>query len=176
MYCEDEDTEIRYVGEKTQTNETKYDGEIRMPDGSILTVEITNPIDGKRISEEASQLNEYGYTETEVQDAFEHIDLIVEMIVNQAEKKASKDYHSSILVIYCPDEMNFYKGLDNELHLILRKNVIQSIQVISFNAKEVYLLIPEYSGYSESHVGELIAIKQFDEKELLNAEPYKLIV
>lgn len=164
QYCEDRNSKIRYVGEKTQISKMKYDGEISMPDGSIRTVEITGPIDGKRISEQAQQLNEYGYTETEIYNPFEHIEAIGKMIVEQAEKKASKNYQNSILVIYCPNEINSYLGLDEEIHVKLIDKIIQSLQIISFNAREVYLLIPKYIGSSGSGQAKLIEIKQHGKK------------
>lgn len=53
LYCNDENIEIRYAGLETQKCELKYDGEIKLINGEILTIEIAYPIDGGKAHKHA---------------------------------------------------------------------------------------------------------------------------
>ena len=147
---------IRHTGMETQIKAMKYDGEVWLPDGTIHTIEIAKPINGEKYHKNAKQLNDNGYS-IENGDAYDQENAIIEKIVETAKNKASKDYHDSILVFYPPD-MNFYRGLDKELHQNLCERIKLLLKEITFNAKEVCVLLPSYHGSNGDIKAELIKI------------------
>lgn len=158
LYWNNDYAEIRYTGQETQTKDLKYDGEIRMFDGTILTIEITKPFDGYKYHKNAEELNLKGYSEVEVGDCFEYAKSIVDQILETALKKAGNNYYNSILVM-CPPDMNWFRDLDKALHKVIHDEVIDSLKEISFKAKEVFILLPKYSSSDGDYSGELIKIK-----------------
>lgn len=158
LYCDNNCVEIRYTGHDTQTKDLKYDGEIRMPNGTILTIEIAKPFDGYKYHKDAEQLNKRGYSDIEVSDGFEFANSIVDQILETAVKKAANNYTDSILVI-CPPDMNRFRNFIDVLHQIIHDKVISSMKKITFSAKEVYILLPRYSSSDGEYGGELIKIK-----------------
>lgn len=158
LYCDNNCVEIRYTGHETQTKNLKYDGEIRMPNGTILTIEITKPFDGYKYHKDAEQLNANAYSDLEVGDGFECAKSIANKILKTAEKKAGNNYNNSILVI-CPPDMNRFRDLIDVFHQFIHDKVIGSLKKIAFEAKEVYILLPRYSSSNGDYSGELIKIK-----------------
>lgn len=159
LYCKDANVLIRHTGEKTQTAEKKYDGELLYPDGTTITVEITKPYNGYLHHKNAEKINERGYSKVYVRDCIEHTEQIVSTILKTASEKAKKNYRDSIIVFYIPD-LNCFRDLNEKIHHDLNKNVFDSMTALKFNAKEIYILIPRYNSSTSVNNSKLILIPQ----------------
>jgi hypothetical protein len=140
LYVKDGNPKIRSTGKETQTKEKKYDGEILLENDEKITVEITAPMNGKSFKQKSNDLNANGYTNIEINDVNEKIKEIVDSIKSNAQKKSTKDYSTSILVI-CPIDMNVFLGLDSQIDDSILVEVQSALNDFIFKAKEVYLLI-----------------------------------
>lgn len=122
-----------------------YDAIIESSTGDLIeNVELTWPIDGQKAHTEALQLNEKGYTDTEVWDVCDNTQRagVIEQIIQTANKKALKDYDtpegSSLVFIL---DIVPYFGMRKIEHPEDIEQLKQQLNQVEYKVKSVYLLL-----------------------------------
>lgn len=122
-----------------------YDAKIETPSGDLIEIiELTWPIDGQKAHSQAVQLNENGHTDTEVRDVNDNSgrELIIERVLQTANKKALKDYDvpegSSLVFIL---DIAPYFGMHTIEHQKDIDSLQQELQGIEYKVQSVYLLL-----------------------------------
>lgn len=139
-YKDDERIRLKWVGEEQQGKTLNYDGEIYIKNKLISKIEITCPLICKKDNDEAKELNQQGYTTTEVGDLQSKLEEIRNQIKDIANKKNSKKtYDNTItLLIYMEDYKYFFEDVDICDNIL--KDIKMELQNIAYQFKEVYLL------------------------------------
>lgn len=139
-YKDDETIRLKWVGEEQQGKTLNYDGEIYIKSKLIGKIEITCPLICKKDNDDAKELNQQGYTTTEVGDLQNKLEEIRNQIKNIANKKNSKKtYDNTItLLIYMEDYKYFFEDVDICDNIL--KDIKRELQNIAYQFKEVYLL------------------------------------
>ena len=139
-YKDDETIRLKWVGEEQQGKTLNYDGEIYIKSKLIGKIEITCPLICKKDNDDAKELNQQGYTTTEVGDLQSKLEEIRNQIKNIANKKNSKKtYDNTItLLIYMEDYKYFFEDVDICDNIL--KDIKRELQNIAYQFKEVYLL------------------------------------
>lgn len=139
-YKDDETIRLKWVGEEQQGKTLNYDGEIYIKSKLIGKIEITCPLICKKDNDDAKELNQQGYTTTEVGDLQSKLEEIRNQIKNIANKKNSKKtYDNTItLLIYMEDYKYFFEDVDICDNIL--KDIKRDLQNIAYQFKEVYLL------------------------------------
>lgn len=119
-----------------------YDGLIKIITDEVRRVEITEYIDGKEEFEDAKKINERGYSRmivTDTSDLATKAENYLEKVINNASKKANKNYKGVTLIIVINTfiHINIWE-LDNKAFI---NNAICRIKLLPFNADEVFLLV-----------------------------------
>lgn len=117
-----------------------YDGEIYVDNKLTEKVEVTCPLISKKDKDNAKELNEKGYTELEVGNLKEALDMVKTKIIDKTiDKNQNKNYdHSITLVVYLNDDIHFWKTVD-----ICNKTLIEMKEVLKkeiYQFKNVYIL------------------------------------
>jgi len=157
LFYKGQDVKCRYVGRQTQNTSEKYDGEVRMRDGTIEKIEITVPRDGELEKKQAEQLNSRGVTNGEVWEPFEKYEEVAKIIVDCAEKKGRKCYSGVTLVICF--EFFLYIDPTSSDGVKMIEQIINNLKSISYSAKSVYFMISPYKSSSVIFGGAIYKVK-----------------
>ena len=144
-YCElkypnDPTVEFRWLGKEKQGTTLNYDGEIFKNDQCIERVEITCPLNSEKDHFIAVQLNEKGYTDTEVGSLTEALSTNKYKITKKTMKKANKKtYDSTVtLLVYYEDFATSFDIKENKNSI---NNIINDLKNNNYVFKNVYLLL-----------------------------------
>lgn len=162
-----EDCEIRYVGEKTQSETEKYDGEIKRTCGEVVQIEIVCPKDGKEENNLNNTLNKDGFAEEKGGSVDEMYEEEKELIMQAALKKSQKDYSNSMILICLPESIIRIMPFDEEYCTKEINEIVKELKAITYKAKKVYCMIPKSSVRGQRFDGELVVIQE-ERKRLLN--------
>jgi hypothetical protein len=131
------DSEIRLV-----VGNQSYDGLLKLPNGHIQKIEITEYIEGHKERKDAEKINEHGYSEMRIGDTRDlqtKADDYMEKVIANAYKKAQKDYLGVSIIIL----INTLLYLDiwqlNTVEFIDR--LLSRLRELQFNSDAVYLLV-----------------------------------
>ncbi|MDQ8733866.1 hypothetical protein [Paenibacillus sp. LHD-38] len=131
------DTEIRLV-----VGNQSYDGLIKLPSGHIHKIEITEYIEGHKENKDAKKLNERGYSEMSIGDTRDlqtKADDYMEKVIENANKKAQKDYQGVSIIILINTQLYLDIWDLNTDEFIVK--LMDRLRELHFNSEAVYLLV-----------------------------------
>ncbi len=140
---------LKYNGENVKCcpviGNQGYDARIETDTGKLVEiVEITWPIDGQEMHTQVLQLNDKGYTDAKVWDAYDNKTRqeIIDRIIDAANNKAVKDYSepegSSLVFVI---DIAPYFGMAEIEHPEDIELLKQQLKGIDYRVKSVYLLL-----------------------------------